>query len=80
MADRDKVVILAEAERKAEILRGEGEAKKNKILAQAYGQNIKFFEFYKAMQNYEEAFLGEGQSTFVISPDGAFFKYLKKEK
>ena len=79
-ANRDKIVILAEAERTAEILRGEGEALKNSVLAKAYGKDVKFFEFYKTMQNYEEAFLGEGQSTLVLSPKSTFFKYLNKEK
>lgn len=79
-ADLDRTVILAEAERTAEILRGEGEAEKNRVLAQAYGKDVNFFEFYKAMQNYRKALLGKANSTIVISPDSAFFKYLKDIK
>ncbi|MGB1361160.1 MAG: protease modulator HflC [Alphaproteobacteria bacterium] len=79
-ADFDRTVILADAERKAEILRGEGEAEKNKVLAKAYGKDPKFFEFYKSMQNYKQGLLGDGDTTIVISPDSEFFKYLKRSK
>ena len=79
-ANLDKIVILAESERQAEILRGEGEAKKNNILARAYGVDISFFAFYKSMQNYEKAFLGNGQTTLILSPDSPFFKYLNQEE
>ena len=78
-ADYDTTVILAKAEYKAEVLRGEGEALKNSILADAYGKDPKFFEFYKSMQNYSKALMGEGETTIVISPDSEFFKYLKKD-
>ena len=77
-ADLDRTVILAEAERSAEILRGEGEAEKNRVLADAYGRDISFFEFYKAMQNYKVALQGPASSTIIINPESAFFKYLKE--
>ncbi len=77
-ADRDAVIILATAEKKSKILRGEGEARRNAILAKAYGRDISFFKFYKAMQNYSRTFDGSGATTFVITPNSEFFKYLKK--
>ena len=79
-ADFDTTVILADAERRAEILRGEGDAEKNGVLARAYGKDVKFFEFYKSMQNLRKGLIGRGETTIVISPDNEFFKYLKRSK
>ena len=79
-ADFDTTVILADAERRAEILRGEGDAEKNGVLAKAYGKDFRFFEFYKSMQNLRKGLIGKGETTIVISPDNEFFKYLKRRK
>lgn len=79
-ADFDTTVILADAERRAEILRGEGDAEKNGVLAKAYGKDFRFFEFYKSMQNLRKGLIGKGETTIVISPDNEFFKYLKRSK
>lgn len=79
-ADFDTTVILADAERRAEILRGEGDAEKNGVLAKAYGKDVRFFEFYKSMQNLRKGLIGKGETTIVISPDNEFFKYLKRSK
>ena len=79
-ADFDTTVILADAERRAEILRGEGDAEKNGVLARAYGKDFRFFEFYKSMQNLRKGLIGKGETTIVISPDNEFFKYLKRSK
>lgn len=79
-ADFDTTVILADAERRAEILRGEGDAEKNEVLAKAYGKDVRFFEFYKSMQNLRKGLIGKGETTIVISPDNEFFKYLKRSK
>lgn len=72
-ADRTRTVILAEATRTAEILRGEGEGERNRILADAYGQDPEFFAFYRSMQAYREA-LADG-TTLVLTPDSDFFRY-----
>jgi membrane protease subunit HflC len=73
-ADREVTVIKAEATRKGEELRGQGEAERNRIFAEAFGQDPDFFAFYRSMQAYE-AGLKPGDTRFVISPDTDFFKY-----
>ncbi len=72
-ADRDRTIILANAQRTASILRGQGEASKTRILVEAFGKDIEFFSFYRSMEAYGEAF-GEG-TTMVLSPDSEFFRY-----
>ena len=74
-ADKNVTVLLAEATRDAEILRGQGDGCRNRIFAIAYGQDPDFFAFYRAMQSYDYA-LGETGTTLVLSPKSAFFKYL----
>lgn len=73
-ADRERSRILAEARRKAEVLRGEGDAARNKILGSAYGRDPDFFRFYRSMDTYREA-LGGGGTTFVLNPESEFLKY-----
>jgi len=72
-ADRDRTIILAEAQKNSQILRGQGEGAKTVILNEAFGQDMDFFEFYRSMEAYNEAF-GEG-TTMVLSPDSDFFKF-----
>ena len=72
-ADRERTIILANANRTSQILRGEGEGLKTRILVEAFGQDIDFFAFYRSMEAYGEAF-GEG-TTMVLSPDSEFFRY-----
>ncbi len=76
-ADRDVVVIIAEATRTAEELRGAGDADRNRILADAYGRDPDFFAFYRSMQAYEQALRSnaEGNTRLVLSPDTDFFRY-----
>jgi len=73
-ADREKTVLLAEAQREAEILRGEGDARAVKIFADAFGRDIDFFSFYRSMLAYREA-LGADETSMVLSPDSEFFRY-----
>jgi membrane protease subunit HflC len=75
-ADREVVVLMSEARRDAEIIRGEGDAKRNGIFAKAYTQDPEFFEFYRTMQAYATSLKGNG-TTMVLSPDSEFFKYFK---
>lgn len=77
-ADRKRTVILAEARRTSQILRGEGEGKKTTILNNAFGQDPEFFAFYRSMEAYGEA-LGEG-TTMVLSPDSEFFRYFLDQR
>lgn len=72
-ADRKRTVILAKAKRDSQIQRGIGEGAQASILNKAYGQDSDFFEFYRSMDAYSEAF-GEG-TTMVLSPDSDFFKF-----
>jgi len=73
-ADKDVAVILAEARKKSQILRGEGDGQRNKIFADAFGRDPEFFSFYRAMQSYEKS-LQSGQTSLVLSPDSDFFKF-----
>jgi len=76
-ADRDVVVLLAEATRTAEELRGAGDADRNRILADAFGRDPDFFAFYRSMQAYEIALRStpEADTRLVLSPDSDFFRY-----
>ena len=73
-ADREVVEIVAEARKESEILRGEGEAERNAIFAEAFQRDPSFFEFYRSMIAYANALLGTG-TTMVLSPDSEFFRY-----
>ncbi|ATG36295.1 protein HflC [Phaeobacter piscinae] len=75
-ADRTVVELVSEAQREAEIIRGEADAERNGIFAQAYGADPEFFEFYRSLNAYA-ASLQAGNSTMVLSPDNEFFNYLK---
>ena len=76
-ADRERTVIIAEAQRQAQIQRGEGEGQQTKILSDAFGQDPKFFAFYRSMEAYGAA-LGDG-TTMVLSPDSEFFRYFRDQ-
>jgi len=73
-ANRQKVVIVAVAERDSQILRGDGEGEMNRIFAEAFGRDTEFFSFYRSMQAYREALVGD-DTTMVLSPDSDFFRY-----
>ncbi len=75
-ADRERTVILAEAQRQSEILRGEGEGERNRILVTAQNQDPEFFAFYRSMEAYG-ASLKNG-TTWVLSPDSEFFRYFNE--
>jgi membrane protease subunit HflC len=75
-ADKDKTVILSEANRKSQVLKGEGDAVATKLYAGAYSRDPKFFEFINTMEAYKKV-LGE-RDTLVLTPDSEFFKYIKK--
>ena len=73
-ADREVVEIVAEARRESEILRGEGEAERNAVFADAFTRDQDFFEFYRSMAAYTSALEGTG-TTMLLSPDSEFFRY-----
>ena len=76
-ADKEVAVILAEANKNSEIMKGEGDGLRNKIFADAFGKDPEFFAFYRAMQAYEKALIG-GETSLVLSPDSEFFKFFGK--
>tara|TARA_B100001121_G_scaffold26106_1_gene20270 strand:+ start:247 stop:1113 length:867 start_codon:yes stop_codon:yes gene_type:complete len=78
-ADKEVTVILADAQKKSEIMKGEGDGRRNKIFADAFGQDPDFFAFYRAMQAYEKALIG-GETSLVLSPDSEFFKFFGNVK
>jgi len=73
-ADKEVTVILANANKQSEIMKGEGDGIRNKIFADAFGQDPEFFSFYRAMQAYEKALIG-GETSMILSPDSDFFKF-----
>jgi len=73
-ADKEVTVILANANKQSEIMKGEGDGIRNRIFADAFGQDPEFFSFYRAMQAYETALIG-GETSLILSPDSDFFKF-----
>jgi membrane protease subunit HflC len=78
-ADKEVTVIRADANKQAQILRGQGDAESTKLYADAYNQDPEFFNFYRSLQAYGEAF-GGNETTMVLSPDTEFFRYLNGRK
>ena len=73
-ADKEVTVLLANAKKQSEIMKGEGDGQRNKIFASAFGKDPEFFSFYRAMQAYEKALIG-GETSLILSPDSDFFKF-----
>jgi len=73
-ADKEVTVLLANAKKQSEIMKGEGDGQRNKIFANAFGKDPDFFSFYRAMQAYETALIG-GDTSLILSPDSDFFKF-----
>lgn len=76
LADRTQVEIVSDAKRDSEITRGEADALRNGIYAEAFGADIEFFEFYRSLAAYQRS-LQAGNSTIVMSPNSEFFNYLR---
>ena len=75
-ADRQREVILAEAYRKAQEAKGEGDAKASAIYAQAFGQDREFYRFYKSLEAYRSSF-GSKSDMLVVDPSSDFFRFMK---
>jgi modulator of FtsH protease HflC len=73
-ADRDVIVLLADAQSKGEQTRGEGDAERNRIFAEAFGRDPEFFSFYRSMQAYE-AGLRSSDTRMLLKPDSDFFRF-----
>ena len=75
-AEKDREILLADAYKTSQELRGNGDAKAFKAYADAYRQGPKFFEFIRTMEAYKKVFAKD--TTMVLTPDSEFLKYLKK--
>jgi membrane protease subunit HflC len=75
-ADRTVVEVTSDARRQAEVIRGEADAARNAIYAEAFGRDPEFFAFTRSLTSYERALRG-GNSSIVMQPDSAFFDYLR---
>jgi membrane protease subunit HflC len=69
------VEVTSEARKNAEIIRGEADATRNNVYAEAFGKDPEFFAFTRSLTAYERALQG-GNSSIVLSPDSEFFNYL----
>ena len=77
-ADRQVVVIKAEAERDAQQVRGQGDAQAAEIYAGAYNKNPEFYAFYRSLQAYRDAFKNNG--VIVLDPKSEFMRYFGESK
>jgi membrane protease subunit HflC len=76
-ADRQRTVLIAEAQAQSDILRGQAEQEASLLFSQAYQRDPAFYQFWRSMQAYREAF-GEGDARLVLSPDSDFFRYFRE--
>jgi membrane protease subunit HflC len=70
-AEKERTVILSEAQRQSKITRGEAEADANRLLAEAFGKDPQFYKLYRSLQTYRQA-LAESAPTLLLSPDAEF--------
>lgn len=75
-AEREAVELVAAAQKDSEIIRGEGDADRNRLFADAFSRDPEFFAFYRSMQAYPKSLQGN-DTTMVLTPDSEFFRYLK---
>ncbi|MFV2053444.1 protease modulator HflC [Aliiroseovarius sp. YM-037] len=78
-ADRTVVELVSDAKRQSEIIRGEADARRNAIFAEAFGADPEFFEFYRSLSAYRQSLQGSN-TTMVLSPDSEFFDYLETDQ
>jgi membrane protease subunit HflC len=74
IAERERTVILANAQKNAQVLRGQGEGESVRIYAEAFQRDADFYAFYRSLQAYREA-IGDNSTTLLLSPDSEFFRY-----
>jgi membrane protease subunit HflC len=78
-ADRTVVELTSEARKQADVIRGEADAARNSIYAEAFGRDPEFFAFTRSLTSYERA-LQSGNSSIVMQPDSEFFEYLRSDQ
>lgn len=76
-ADRQREVLIAEAYRDAQRVRGEGDARASAVFAEAFGQNPEFAAFYRSLDAYRASFRGRGNDVLVLDPSSDFFRYFR---
>lgn len=76
LADRTVVELVSSARREGEIIRGEADAERNRIYAEAFNLDPEFFAFSRSLQSYEKSLRGEN-ATMVLRPDSEFFTFLR---
>jgi membrane protease subunit HflC len=76
-ADKEVSITLATARETAGQVTGEGDAQRTRIFARSFGRDPSFAAFFRSMQAYEASF-ADGQTTMVLSPDSAFFRYFER--
>jgi membrane protease subunit HflC len=76
-ADKDRTVILAEANRDGQIIRGEGDARAADIYANAYNKDPEFYSFYRSIDAYRNS-IGRDGDVLVLDPNNEFFRYLNR--
>ncbi|MFV0542433.1 MAG: protease modulator HflC [Marinicella pacifica] len=81
-ATTDKAVriMVAEAEKQANLIKGEGEAEATRIYAQSYEKDPEFYSFYRSLEAYKKSFDEAGNNMMILDPDSEFFKYFKHTK
>ena len=77
-ADKENAIALAEADTKVQVLIAEGELEANKIYTEAFSKDKKFFELFRTLESYKDAF-NKDNSTFVIAPNNQFCKTMKEK-
>jgi membrane protease subunit HflC len=75
-AERERTVLIAEAQAQSDILRGQGEQEAIRIVAEAFSKDLDFFQFWRSMQAYREAF-AEGNTRMVMTPESEFFRFFR---
>jgi membrane protease subunit HflC len=78
-ADKERTIILADANKDSQIARGVGDATAADIYAIAYTQDPEFYAFYRSIDAYRNS-LGRAGDIMVINPDNEFFRYLNKSQ
>ena len=76
-ADKERTIILAEANKQSEIIRGQGDAYVTEKAAKIYGKDPQFYDFYRSLNAYKAA-LKDDTTTFILSPKESFFKYMHR--
>jgi membrane protease subunit HflC len=77
-ADKKRTIILANAYRDSEIIRGEGDAVSANNYAQAYNKNVDFYSFYRSLESYKKSF-GQNNDIMVLNPNTEFFRHFNPE-